>query len=808
MFRNYLSAAWRSANRDRLHTIINVLGLAIGLAAAILIALYLRHELSYDNFLVDGDRVYRVSTQITTPGRALAWNSSAPEHTAAALALDFPELAGVARLRPQRLGIRHGEVEALEVMYFADPGFLTVMGLKTIAGDAATALDAPDSVVLTRGMARKYFGTDTPLGATLEFNRKDVMRVTAVIEDLPSNTHLASTIIASGRAPMSPLLGEDATEHQPGSFSYNGYLYVRLKPGVSAAALEARLPDFVKRHLPDDESDDAAPPIVLKLDPVPRLHLLPYDADMKDRGDVTSLTAIGLVGILIIAIAAINFVNLMTARASRRAIEVGIRKALGATRRQLLGQFMGEAIGFAAIAALLAVALVELALPGFNALLDRQIGFAYWQDSTLALGVLALVLVAGVGAGLYPALVLSSFRPAAVLKSARAASSGGGRLRQALVVLQFAVSIGLAVATLVITRQTGFATGRSLRYDKEQVVVVQGPEACSESFRNQVTGLPGVRGTACSRAAPLDFSIARGTSTLPDGREVEVDRVYIDFGFFELYGLKPLTGRLFDRNRGEDAVPIGPDSVMDASIVINEAAVRAYGFATPEAALGQEVTLDGVRETAHPSHIIGIVPDFPIGTIRRAVGPSAFFVDPRQWGLLSIKLDGQQIPQTLAAIDRIWSQTVAEKPIRRQFLDSAIENLYRDIARQGAIFAGFAAVAIAIGCLGLFGLSAFAAERRTKEIGIRKALGASTFDVTRLLIWHFVKPVLLANAIAWPIAWWVMARWLGGFAYRIELSPVPFAIAGGGALAIAVATTAFHAVQVARSRPVLALRYE
>ena len=649
MFRNYLASAWRSANRDRLLTIINVFGLAIGLAAAILIALYLRHELSYDDFLTDADRVYRVSTQMTTPGRAMSWSSSAPEHTAAALSLDFPELDGVARLTPDRLGIRHGEVEALEVMYFADPGFLTVMGLKTIAGDAATALDAPDSVVLTRGMARKYFGTDTPLGATLELNRKDVMRVTAIIEDLPSNTHLASTIIASGRASLSPLIAEDATEHRPGEYNYNGYLYVRLKPGASAAALEARLPDFVKRHLPDDEG---APPIVLKADPVPRLHLLPYNADMKDRSDPTSLTAIGIVGLLIIAIAAINFVNLMTARAARRAIEVGMRKALGATRRQLLGQFMGEAIGFAGFAAIIAVALVELALPGLNALLDHQLGFAYWQDPTLAVGLLALVLAVGFGAGLYPALVLSSFRPAAVLKSARAASPGGGKLRQALVVLQFAVSIGLAVATLVIARQTGFATSQSLRYDKEQVVVVQGPEACSESFRNQVTGLLGVRAAACSRAAPLDFSTSSGTSTLPDGREINVDRVDIDFGFFELYGLHPLAGRLFDRSRGEDTVPTGPDSVMAASIVINEAAMHAYGFATPEAALGQEVTIDGVRERAHPSHIIGTVPDFPIGTIRHAVGPTAFFVDPRQWGLLSIKLDGGPIPQTLAAIDQ------------------------------------------------------------------------------------------------------------------------------------------------------------
>jgi putative ABC transport system permease protein len=809
MFRSYLASAWRSARRDRLHTIINILGLAIGLAAAILIALYLRHELSYDNFLTGNDRVYRVSTQITIPGRAMSWYSGPPEHTAAALALDFPEFEGVARLTPDRIGVRNGNVESLELMFWADPAFLDVMGLKTIAGDAASALEAPDSVVLTRRMARKYFDNDTPLGATLEFGRKTPMRVTAVIEDLPSNTHLTSEIIASGRAAESEIADEDASEQKPGTNSFSGYVYVRLRPGVSAEALAPRLADFAVRHFPSGDSDHPNTSLfVFKLDPVTSVHLQPYSSDMKDRSDTTALAAIGLVGILIIAIASINFVNLMTARAARRAVEVGVRKALGATRRQLVVQFMAEAIGFAAFAAVIATALVEVALPSFNATLDRGIRFDYWQDPALALGILALVVVVGLGAGLYPALLLSSFSPAAVLKSARSAASGGGLLRQALVVLQFTVSIGLAVATLVIVRQTDFATHQSLRLNSDQVVLVRAPQACTDSFRNQVTALSGVRGAVCSRSAPLDFSTSSSTSTLPDGREVDVDRVGVDFGFFEFYGLPPLAGRLFDRNRAGDSVPASQDATMDASIVINEAAARAYGFAGPDAALDQEVTVGGVRTTSRPSRIIGVVPDFPVGTIRDAVQPSVFYVDPGEWGLLSVKLDGAQIPEMLAAIDRIWAAGVVEAPIRRLFLDHEIEQLYRDIERQGRVFGGFAAVAIAIGCLGLFGLSAFAAERRTKEIGIRKALGASTLDVARLLIWQFTKPVLLANAIAWPLAWWLMRGWLDGFAYRIELSWVPFVIAGGGAVVIAVATTGFHALQVAKSRPVTALRYE
>ncbi len=807
MFRHYLIAAWRNASRDRLHSVINVTGLAIGLAASILIALFIRHELSYEAFLQGEDRVYRISTNFMAPNRPAVWSPDAPDHVREAMAIDFPEMAALARLSGETMVLRRGTVEASERIFWADPGFLGVLGLSTIAGDAATALDAPDSVVLTRGMARKYFGTDKPLGSTLLFRGKAPMRVTAVIEDLPSNTHLLATIIASARTADSPLAQIDAQQAKPGSTGFSGFLYVRLKPGVSAEALAPRLASFMDRHFPPIGPPDGSG-FTLQLDPIGRIHLMPSPYDMTEAGSIPTLVASGIVGLLIIVVASINFINLMTARAARRALEVGLRKALGATRRQLIYQFMGESFGFAAVAALVALALVELALPSFNALLDRHIGFAYWQDPALVLGVAALVLLVGAGAGFYPALVLSSFGPASVLKSARALASGGGRLRQALVIIQFAVSIGLAVATFVIVQQTAFATGQSLRLDKDLVVLLRGKEACADNLRDPIAGLPGVRGVVCSRAAPLDFSTSDGSTSLADGRTLDVDRVAIDFGFFEFYGLQPLAGRFFDRGHGEDIVTPDPDGTMNASLVINEAAVKAYGFASPQAALGQEITVPSLRANAAPSHVIGVVPDFPIGSIRNAVAPGIFFVDPASWGLLAIRLDGRQMPASLAAIDRLWTQTVADVPLRRLFLDSEIERRYRDIERQGRIFAGFSAVAILIGCLGLFGLSAFAAERRTKEIGIRKVLGASTLDVTRLLIWQFVKPVLVANAIAWPVVWWLMRRWLDGFAYRIELDPTPFLIAGSGALAIAIATTAFHAVQVARSRPVLALRYE
>jgi putative ABC transport system permease protein len=809
MFRNYLIAAWRNARRERLHAAINVAGLALGLAAAILIGLFVRDELSYDQFLAGHDRVFRVSTRLGVPGRTPVWEAAAPEHTGPALALDFPEFEGVARLDADRVGVRHGEVEALERIAWADPAFLSVIGLPVIAGDAATALDAPDSVVLTRGMARKYFGTDTPIGATLELSRIHPMRVTAVIEDLPSNTHLDIAILVSGRAPFSDLATEDATTPKPGTVGFSGSVYVRLRPGVEPAALSARLADFVPRHFPPSDGGDPQQEatLTLSLDPVTGIHLLSETiGEMKGGGSVATVIAMSVVALLILAIASINFINLMTARAARRAIEVGIRKAHGATQPQLVVQFLGEAVAFAAIAGTLAIALVEIVLPWFNGFLDRKIGFAYWHDPVLAGAIVLLVLIVGAGAGFYPALVLAGFRPAVALKGRRG-GAGGGKLRQVLVVLQFAISIGLAVSTLVIVRQTAFATGESLRFDKDQVLMVQGAEGCGDAFRDSVAALPGVRGVTCSRAAPLDFSTGDSTAHLADGREVAFNRTPIDFGFFELYGLHPLAGRSFDRARPGDAVPAEADGNSLVPVVINEAAARVLGAGGVPAALGQEFTMGGIRSVPIPTQVIGVVADFPIGSIRQAVEPTVFFVDPTAWGLFAAKLDGRRVPETVTAIDRLWAGTV-NRPIRRFFLDAKIEEQYRDIERQGRLFAGFATVALLIGCLGLFGLSAFTAEQRTKEIGIRKAMGANRLDIVKLLVWQFLKPVLIANLLAWPVAWWFMRRWLDGFAYRIELGPTVFVAAGAGALVIAVLTTAGHAYQVARARPVMALRDE
>ena len=824
MFKHYLIAAWRSARRDRFYAALNVLGLTLGFAAVVLIGLFLRDELSYDHFLPGYEGVYRVQLTRAENGRRPQTITSTPAEMARQMQLDFPEIAVAARVMNQTVGLRHGQVEAAEPVYSADADFFGVLGFPLISGDPATALSQPDSIVLTRRLALKYFGKLDCLGQILELNRAHPVRVTAIAEDPPSETILPFTALLSSRSSYSGLAGMDQHEPAPrGSFWTVAGLYLRLKPGVTPAALAQRLPGFALAHYPI--VDGTAPLFAMHLKPLADLHLHPNNSDTQETDNqAVTLYAVAATGLLILLLAAVNFVNLLTARATRRAVEVGVRKALGGERHQLLVQFMSESVAYALVAMILGIALAELCVPVLNGFLDRRIAFDYWRHPLLALALLCVAVLTGLTAGAYPALVLSRFAPAAVLK-ARAGGVGGGRLRLALVVFQFTVTIGLLIATTVIYRQNVFATDRALRFDKDLVLTIEldglpwratsdGRGAIDtdrlRSLQDRLAAAPGVIAAGASFGVPQSAMHSSSDYVRPghaEVRPVSLMDVPVDDNFFKVYGLRLVAGRDFLRERSEDMVPAG-DKARLSSAILNEAALHALGFSDAQSALGQEVHTSPDNDTQADFRIIGVAPDFPLDSIRQPVPPTVFYVDPELFRVISLKLAGDRLDESLRAIDGVWRDFVTDRPINRSFVDDRVARLYLDVTAQGRLFAGFAGFAAAIGCLGLIGLSAYTAERRTKEIGIRKALGASTFEVTRLLIWQFVKPVLLANLIAWPIAWWFMRRWLDGFAYRIELDPTPFLVAGLGALAIAIATTAFHAVQVARSRPVLALRYE
>jgi putative ABC transport system permease protein len=811
MFRNYLAAALRNLLRNRLYTAISVGGLAVAFAAALLIAIFVADEFSYDKWIPGAKDAYFVSDVAELSGGRTGRSDHTPTDLAGWLKLDFPQIQAAGRLYRDRRLVRHGQVEGFEALTWADPEIFTILPLPTVAGDLKTALAQPDGVVLTRTLARKYFGTDAPIGRTVLIDKRHPMRVTAVIEDLPSNTHLRLSVVASANAPFSELSRMDHMPDDGRIKPWNAYTYIRLRPGQSIRPVVEGIPALIDRHLPlifhPQKGDDNS----FLITPLTKVHFSPRATDaMAPRGDLAATGSVALVGALIVLMAAINFVNLMTARAGRRAVEVGVRKLVGADRRDLIVQFIGEALLYAALAGVIALAAAEVLMPGFNAFLGRRMAFPY----ALALPVLfGLVVLVGLAAGLYPATVLSSFRPAGVLKGHLVRGSGGALLRQGLVAFQFAVLIGLVVATVVIWRQTVFATRESLRLDSDQMLMIYAP-CVPDGLKNAVAALPGVVGVACSRDAPLANPAVMDVH-LAQGRLVNIDANNVGFGFFELYGLKPLAGRFFSPAYGGDAMSAAEDRPSRVeSVVVNQTAARELGYAKPADAVGKSFNWMHPKNTSgqlfsvHPARIIGVVDDFPISSIRSRIEPTAFYVQPDQQTYINVKLKGRDIPETAKAIGDLWRKLGFSGAISAFFLDQVVQARYRDVTQQGQLFGVFAGIAVLIACLGLVGLAAFATERRTKEVGIRKAVGASAFDVLKLFLWQFTAPVLWANLVAWPLAFLAMSRWLQGFAYRIPLTVWPFASAAAAAVMIAWLTVLAQASRAARSRPVAALRYE
>jgi putative ABC transport system permease protein len=804
---NYTAAARRNLMRNRLHAAINIAGLAVGFAAAMLVALFIRDERSYDRFWPGYERIYRLYSMHKFPSDAALHESDGTIADAVDwLKLEFPAIQYATRVATDQRSVRHGEIESDQQIAWADPDMFDVFESPVVAGDLKSALSIPDGVVLTRAMARKYFGQDAPVGESLQIDRRSIAKVTAVIEDLPPSTHLELQIIGSTKASFAKVEGTDVPT------------YVRLKPGTSVRSIEQAMDGAISRRESLDvtvggqQSFRAHVELHMHLLPLTAVHLHRVSTvgvfDVHpDRG---ALYGLGAIGALILIVACLNYVNLMTARAARRAVEVGVRKAAGATRGDLISQFIGESLIYVVLALVVAVALVELILPALNGYLQRGIKFTYVSDPLLALGILSAGLVAGILAGAYPAFVLSAFRPVVVLKGQQILGTGSGLVRQSLVVIQFAVLIGLILSAGVIYRQTSFAMNEGLRLNKDQVVILR--TSCNAALKNEVQSLPGVRAVACSSSAPLKLTASSGGKLEPQGKGLRFELSMVDFQFFELYGLRPLAGRFFDQDHSADAVHADEGGTAGSAVVINEELRRQLGIKTTQAAIG--LTLDAIRPLPQgqiavvPSQIIGVVPDFPMGSITEPAPPVCFYIDPSQFQLMSVKLTGRSIPETLDAIRGVWRRVAEAKPIDLFFFERHTAQLYASIMQVGTLLAVAAGIAVFIGCLGLFALSAFTTERRTKEIGVRKALGATRLDIVRMLIWEFSRPVLWANLAVWPISFYFIDRWLRGFAYHIDLAPWMFAAAGLGALVIAWVTVIGHTARVAAARPVKSLRYE
>jgi putative ABC transport system permease protein len=835
MFRNYMAAALRNLGRNRLYAAINIVGLALGISAVLLIALFLRDEYRYDRFFPGYRDVYLLTESKDYSDRRLPterWDFSFPD-LAAKLSVQFPQIATVARImtadNPPH--IRHGQVEADETGFlWVDPSFFRIMPLKSLAGDLQTALATPDSVVLTRTAARKYFGRDRPLGELLEvnaamgsdaakvstaFSTPHPMRVTAVMEDLPSNSYIKGEVFGSSLAAYSQFSLYDLTRDQGPFRTQSNYTFIRLRPGTPVHQTQQELSAFATHN---SDTSTVYPPgftVGLHLTPIGNLHLSPRgEQPLSPRGDKTLLDGLVAIAVLIITSASFNFVTLMTARAAQRAIETGVRKAAGALRSQLIVQFLGEAVIYVALAMVLAVAISELLLPWMNSVLKQRIAFNYLGDPALLGGLFVTTVGLGLMAGAYPAFVLSAYRPAAVLKGTLVQGATGGIVRRALVALQFAIMIGLGIAALTIWRQTLFSLNNQLRVDGSSILLID--DACAPSgraFRDRLASIPGIARAACANEAALFNGGMIVSAQVQGGAAIPMVSGVVDYGALEFYGLRPLAGRFFDHDHGDDGRLIEGETAGNPSIVVNETAMRKLGFSFPAQAIGKTVTWNRRRwstnpmsGTTGPSEIIGVAPDFVLDT-RRRVWPQILYVDPLSFSVLSVRLIGPKIPEALTAIDAAWSQ-IMHTSIHRRFLSQSLQDMYADTILQGRAITLGAGLAVVIAALGLFGLSAHSTEQRTKEIGIRKSMGAGTGDIMRLLMWQFTKPVLWANLIAWPVAWFLMSRWLQGFVHHVNMQPRLFAASSAMALVIALLTVSVHCWLVARAKPVTALRYE
>ena len=804
------------------HTVINICGLAVGLCAGLLIALIIHTELHYDRFLPDYERIYRVSQRSNAPGRSPNPSDTTVSRIAGWLQSDVGDsFEAVGRLTTAQHSLRHGSVEAFDRVDWADPELMRVLRFPTIAGDISTALDAPDGLVLDRAMAQKYFGRANVVGETIEIDREVTMRVTAVMENLPGASHLDTHILASGRSAYSALRPLDNAV--PPSIAMSCHTYVKLRRGVDVESVRRRLSESAKRHVVEPFANPGVGrpnDLEIMLLPVAGIHLdSRLKGGMKPPGSTSLLIALASIGALIVLIATINYVNLMTARGAQRAVEVGVRKSFGARRRDLILQFTVESVAAVAIAAVLAMALALSLRASISALLPAEIPPTFWRHSWVWLGFAGSVVVIGVLAAAYPAFVLSSFRPGTVLRGGPVSASGSGIVRNVLTGCQIAVFIGLLIAAAFIQRQGRFALGEALKFDTDQAVVIQTKfgQPCYAALRDEIRKLPGVRAAACSLMAPFGNTVS-SFYRRPNTDGVDLAQSHIDFDFFDVYGIRPIAGRLFSRERGAaDAAPADPLAAgHEAPLVINETAVRQLGFASNEAAIGQTLpgfarmmTLQGRFGPPLPAQIIGVVPDFPMGSIRDAVRPSVYFVDPHLALRLHVKIAaGADVPRTLASIDQLWKKFGDARPIQRRFASENIEERYRALTRQGQTFSVFCGVALLLACLGLFGLSAFATERRTREVGIRKALGAGRGDIVGYFLWLFTKPLLWAAFVALPVSAYFVRRWLDGFAYRVDLDVYTFAGAVLLTWFIACATVLAHVLRAARARPVEALRYE
>ncbi len=812
MLSNYLKIAFRNITGNPLFSAINIIGLSIGLACCIIITLFVQYETSYDKHWQNADRIHRVTRDFF--GNNLRLASIAPP-IAPLLQQDFPEIEDITRImRMGRTALTIDEKTINdETLVIADANVFEFFNLEFVSGDPDTALAAPTNIILSERAADRYFGSQDPMGKIINVMGQADLTVTGVFEDLPDNTHMRFEIVTSiNIIPM--LMGPDALESW-GSNNY--YTYLRLAEGFNPDDLEAKFEDFIIKYRGEDAPNGTA----LNLQALTDIHLTSNrDQEWQTNGSSSVVYTFSAVAFVVLLIACINFMNLTTARSTQRAKEVGIRKVVGANRRQLVTQFLGESVLLTAFAMLLAVALVELALPSFGAFLEKPLVFSLADPDTLVV-LLGGTLIVGLVAGSYPAFYLSHFRPASVLKG-MASSSGSIALRQVLVVFQFATSITLLIATGVVMAQMHYARTVDLGFDKSRNIVHSLPFFADlwglyTPLKTELETHPDIESVVYSSRVPSQQNLDGG-GYIQAGRQAVMEDIMgisdikVDYQWFDHYDVEFLAGRAFRENEMKIGEPTEENPVVNAVAILNESAARRFGW-TPQEAIGQvirdfknrELTMSIDRE------IVGVIPDIHFSSLHDEMKATVYAEPNPNYGRrISIKLAPGDHSDAIAFFEEVWTRMVPNAPVSWEFLDDRFDARYRAEAKQAQMFAAFSAFAIFVATLGLFGLASFTTERRTKEIGIRKVMGASATDIVLLLTSDFTKLVLIANVIAWPAAYYFMNQWLTRFAYKAPFAEWAWLFVASAVVALAAAwlTIGLQAGRAARARPVMALRYE
>jgi putative ABC transport system permease protein len=810
MFKNFLKVALRNLWKNKAFSAINIAGLSVGLAVCLLIILYVKDELSYDKYNAQSENIYRVDADISFNGTQFI-SSVSPAPLVPTLKKDYPQIVQYTRLRNFGGILVKKDNQNIQDhnAVFADSTFFQVFSIPMIAGNRLTALNEPNSIVIDETTAKKYFNSIDVVGKTLYVDNSINCKITAVIKDFPKQSHFHFSFIR----PMRDTYHDDQADW----LSNNYASFVLVRPGVTKTSLQNNVNAVINKYLVKqleqflnmnaNDLKNSGNHFIYPVMPLTDIHLHSNKSyEFEVNGNITYVYIFSIIAIFILLIACVNFTNLSTARSANRAKEVGIRKVAGSSRFDLISQFLTESVLTSFFSLLLAIGIAALLLPLFNQLAAKQMSVWTLFSTWLLPVLIALIILVGCIAGSYPAFYLSSFQPVHVLKGSIAKGFKSSWLRSGLVVFQFFISISLIIGTIVIYNQLAYIRSREIGYNRDQVLVINNTGALDKkikSFRQDMLNISGVQSATIAGSLPTETSYNQNgwfKDASLDAKQVNImTDFYADQNYIPTLGMQMTAGRNFSKEFLTDS----------SAVIINETAAKLLGFKNPlnETLYRPSGYESNGKFSSKPFHIIGVVKDFNFSSMHDKVGPLVIELS-ENWGRIAMRINSKNIPALISEVENKWKSMDPGQPFSYTFLDADFNKIYTADQRTGKLFITFAIFAIFIACLGLFGLVTYAAEQRIKEIGVRKVLGASVGEIVTMVSKDFIKLVLIASVIAFPIAWWMMNMWLQSFAYRINISWWIFALAGLLTIAIAMITVSFQAIKAAMANPVKSLRTE